>query len=68
MNQSTKQPQIKLPKTADEITAFKENDMAQKGRTKHIVETDWPTQEAAPAIPTKDKKREIKKTQTARLP
>ena len=48
---------------AKNITEFKDDDLAQKGRTKHIVETDWPTKEY---IPTK--KRKIKKTEKARLP
>ena len=50
------------PKAKD-IIEFKEDDLAPKGRTKHIVETDWPTKESTPA-----RKRKIKKTQTARLP
>ncbi len=61
--QNSKQPQAK--DSTDEITKFKEDDMSPKGRTKHVVETDWPTQEALPA---KTKKRVIKKTQNSRLP
>ena len=60
--QDSTQPQVK--NTADEITKFKENDLSPKGTTKHVVETDWPTQEAEP----KKKKRPIKKTQNSRLP
>ena len=45
------------------INEFKDDDMAQKGRTKHVVETDWPTKESTPT-----KKRKIKKIETARLP
>lgn len=60
MIQNTKRPQE--PKTKDS-TEFKDDDLAPKGRIKHIVETDWPTKESVPA-----KKRKIKKTETARLP
>lgn len=60
MIQNTKKPQE--PKLKD-IAEFKDDDLAPKGRTKHIVETDWPTKESVPA-----KKRKIKKTETARLP
>lgn len=60
MIQNTKK--LQGPKIKD-IKEFKDDDLAPKGRTKHIVETDWPTKEAIP-----HKKRTIKKTQTARLP
>lgn len=60
MIQNTKKPQE--PKIKN-IAEFKDDDLSPKGRTKHIVETDWPTKEAVPA-----KKRKIKKTETARLP
>ena len=60
MIQNTKKSQNS---NAKNITEFKDDDLAQKGRTKHIVETDWPTKES---IPTK--KRKIKKTENARLP
>lgn len=60
MIQTTKKPQE--PKLKD-YNEFKDDDLAPKGRVKHIVETDWPTKEAVPA-----KKRKIKKTETARLP
>ena len=60
MIQNTKRPQE--PKIKDTVE-FKDDDLAPKGRTKHIVETDWPTKESVPA-----KKRKIKKTETARLP
>lgn len=60
MIQNTKRPQE--PKTKN-IAEFKDDDLSPKGRTKHNVETDWPTKEAAPV-----KKRKIKKTETARLP
>ena len=59
MIQNTKKPQG--PQTKEH--EFKDDDLAPKGRTKHIVETDWPTKESVPA-----KKRKIKKTETARLP
>ena len=45
------------------LNEFKDDDLSQKGRTKHVVETDWPTKESIPI-----KKRKIKKTETARLP
>jgi hypothetical protein len=60
MIQNTKKPQDPKIKS---ITEFKDDDLSPKGRTKHIVETDWPTKEAVP-----EKKRKIKKTETARLP
>jgi len=60
MIQNTKRPQG--PKMKD-ISEFKDDDLAPKGRTKHTVETDWPTKESVPT-----KKRKIKKTETARLP
>ena len=59
MIQNTKKPQAPKIKNNE----FKDDDLAPKGRIKHIVETDWPTKEALP-----HKKRIIKKTQTARLP
>ncbi len=49
--------------TPKDIKEFKDDDLSQKGRTKHIVETDWPTKESIPV-----KKRKIKKTQDSRLP
>lgn len=60
--QNSKQPQTK--NSPNDITKFKEDDMSPKGTTKHVVETDWPTQEAEPV----KKKRQIKKMQNARLP
>ncbi len=51
--------------TPMEIKKFKDDDLAQKGRTKHIVETDWPVKEAKNQPP---KRKKIKKTETARLP
>lgn len=67
MVQNLVQHEDNKPKNVpDEITKFKEDDLAPKGHTKHIVETDWPTQESIPEKPKK--RKEIKKTQTARLP
>ena len=60
MIEKTKKPQVSSPKNNLE---FKDDDLAPKGRTKHIVETDWPTKESVPT-----KKRKIKKIETARLP
>ena len=60
MIQNTKKPQ---EPTIKSIAEFKDDDLSPKGRTKHIVETDWPTKEAVPP-----KKRKIKRTETARLP
>lgn len=48
-----------------EIKEFKDDALAPKGKTKHIVETDWPVKEVANS-PLKKKK--IKKIKTARLP
>lgn len=67
MNQKTTKPQIK----SKNIALLKDDDLAPKGRTKHIVETDWPTQEVLPKDQIKNKKEsllEIKKTENARLP
>lgn len=61
MTQATKTHENSTPK---EIREFKDNDLAPKGRTKHIVETDWPVKESVPT----PKKRKIKKTQDSRLP
>lgn len=47
-----------------DLTEVKDDEIAPKGRTKHIVETDWPTKEVALPV----KKRKIKRTETARLP
>jgi hypothetical protein len=68
MIQNTDNTQSKT--ASDDITKFKDDQLAPKGHTKHIVETDWPTQEASPLRPNKKKtgKRTIKKTQNARLP
>jgi hypothetical protein len=55
----------KKTKSQPEVAFHKDDDLEPKGKTKHIVETDWPTKEAAPVNP---KKREIKRTQNARLP
>ncbi|MBC7711883.1 MAG: hypothetical protein H7177_00990 [Rhizobacter sp.] len=60
MIQNTKQPIKTNPKN---ITEFKDDDLAPKGKTKHIVETDWPVKESVP-----EKKRKIKKTAIARFP
>ena len=60
MIQNNKKSQNSNTKTNIE---FKDDDLAPKGRTKHIVETDWPTKEYIPP-----KKRKIKKTETARFP
>ena len=60
MIQNSKKSQNSIPKNISEL---KDDDLAPKGRTKHIVETDWPTKESLPV-----KKRKIKKTETARLP
>ena len=54
----------KKPAGPKNLTAFKEDDLAQKGRTKHVVETDWPTKEVVTPV----KKRKVKKTHNARLP
>lgn len=51
--------------TPVEIKNFKDDALAPKGRTQHIVETDWPVKEAK-KLPEKRKK--IKRTETARLP
>ncbi len=56
-----KTPHPIKPKDLSEI---KDDEISQKGRTKHIVETDWPTKESVPPI----KKRKIKRTENARLP
>lgn len=60
MSQSTKSHETVKPK---DLTEFKDDALAPKGRTKHIVETDWPTKESIPV-----KKRKIKKTHNSRLP
>jgi hypothetical protein len=62
MIQNTKRPQELKTKDSTDFK-LKDDDLAPKGRIKHIVETDWPTKESVPA-----KKRKIKKTETARLP
>lgn len=49
--------------TPKDIKEFKDDDLSQKGHTKHVVETDWPTKEYIP-----EKKRKIKKTHNSRLP
>ena len=49
--------------TIKNINEFKDDDLSPKGRTKHVVETDWPTKESVPT-----KKRKIKKIENARLP
>ncbi len=54
-------PQPIKPKDLNEV---KDDEIAPKGRTKHIVETDWPTKEAVTPV----KKRKIRRTETARLP
>ena len=60
MIQNTKKKTLTTQKNFNE---FKDDDLAPKGKTNHIVETDWPVKEVVP-----DKKRKIKKTQVARLP
>lgn len=47
------------------VALLKDDDLRPKGRTKHVVETDWPIQEVRTSP---HKKRIIKKTATARLP
>ena len=61
MIQEKKRPQKATPNNLDK---FKDDDLSPKGRTQHIVETDWPTKEAIPA----SKKRKIKKMQKGQLP
>ncbi len=51
--------------TPIEIKNFKDDDLSQKGKTKHIVETDWPVKET---VKTPVKKKKINRTETARLP
>lgn len=65
MSQTTKshEPAKEATVTPNDIKEFIDDDLSQKGRTKHIVETDWPTKESIPV-----KKRKIKKTQNSRLP
>ena len=60
MSPANKSHKVSKPK---DIIEFKDDDLSPKGRTKHIVETDWPTKESAPT-----KKRKIKKTNNSRLP
>ena len=60
MTEIRKSHEVERPK---DIIEFKDNDLSPKGRTKHIVETDWPTKESVPI-----KKRKIKKTHNSRLP
>ena len=62
MIQTTKKPHTTKP---DNIEEFKDDALSQKGRTKHIVETDWPTKEV---VNPPAKKRKIKKIQSSRLP
>lgn len=57
----TKNPHPIKPKNLNEI---KDDEISQKGKTKHIVETDWPTKESVRPL----KKRKIKRIETARLP
>ncbi len=54
-----------LPTNKKDITAFKDDEIAPKGKIKHNVETDWPTKEAAH---TPNKKRKIRRTENSRLP
>lgn len=61
MSQTTKSHDV--PTIPKEIQEFKDDELSQKGRTKHIVETDWPTKESIPV-----KKRKIKKIKNSRLP
>lgn len=56
----------KVDRTPLDIKSFKDDDLAPKGRTKHIVETEWPVKEVKNLPSTKRKK--IKRTETARLP
>ncbi|MBY0413739.1 MAG: hypothetical protein K2Q18_06225 [Bdellovibrionales bacterium] len=63
MNHNLKKPQGKSENK--NIAFYKDEDLAPKGRTKHHVETDWPTQEVAPKT---QKQRQFKKNETARLP
>lgn len=52
-------------KIKDNNALDKDDDLSQKGKTSHKIETDWPTKEAVnPTI----KKRKIKKIETSRLP
>ncbi|MBC7427750.1 MAG: hypothetical protein H7336_04000 [Bacteriovorax sp.] len=60
MIQNTKKPIKTYPKN---LTEFKDDDLAPKGKTKHIVETDWPVKESVP-----EKKRKVIRTEIARLP
>lgn len=63
MNQKIKKPQEKSDNK--DIALYKDDDLEPKGRTKHSVETDWPTQERTD---TPHKKRQIKRTENSRLP
>jgi hypothetical protein len=55
----------KKPNSEKNNLIDKDDELAQKGKTSHKVEPQWPTKESTPA---NNKKKRIKKIETSRLP